>query len=235
MLLDDSDFIDTSTCEPREDVFADLAPDQRARLDRRIRYADYSAGHIFFTPEERSDQLLLVKEGRVRLYKLSPEGRSLTLFVLEPQAIFGETALVGQWLHDYFAEALTDCRVGAIDSDDLRELMVAQPAVALRMMDIITRRLRALERKLADIAFKSVPQRLAAILINLADCGIERTSDTPPAVVRYTHQQLAEMLGSYRETVTKAVGEFREAGLIRVTEEAIHLTDVRRLRELAGQ
>ena len=58
---------------------------------------------------------------------------------------------------------------------------------------------------------------------------------TPPAVVRYTHQQLAEMIGSYRETVTKAIGEFREAGLIRVEEDAIYLTDVARLRELVGR
>ena len=57
----------------------------------------------------------------------------------------------------------------------------------------------------------------------------------PPAVVRYTHQQLAEMIGSYRETVTKAISEFREAGLIRVEEDAIFLTDLARLRELVGR
>ncbi|MBC8159983.1 MAG: Crp/Fnr family transcriptional regulator [Roseiflexaceae bacterium] len=225
---------DTSACEPPDDVFAELAPELRAMIERRTSFSDYPAGYLFFTPEERTQRLLFVKSGRVRLYKLSPEGRSLTLFVLERQAVFGEAALLGDRPHDCFAEALSDCRVGALPSDEVRELMIGNPSVALRMMDVIARRLRALERKLADIAFKSVPQRLAAILLSLADCGIEQAV-SPPAVIRYTHQQLAEMLGSYRETVTKAVGEFREAGLIRITDEAIVLLDVGRLRGLAGR
>jgi CRP/FNR family transcriptional regulator, cyclic AMP receptor protein len=100
-------------------------------------------------------------------------------------------------------------------------------------MTIMSQRLRALERKLADIAFKSVPQRLATVLLNLADRqGARPDHSEPPGVVRYTHQQLAEMIGSYRETVTKAIGEFREAGLIRVEEDLIYLTDIVRLREL---
>ena len=81
-----------------------------------------------------------------------------------------------------------------------------------------------------------MPRRLATVLLSLADTqdGHEDPA-TPPAVVRYTHQQLAEMIGSYRETVTKAIGEFREAGLIRVEEDAIFLTDLARLRELVGR
>jgi CRP/FNR family transcriptional regulator, cyclic AMP receptor protein len=99
----------------------------------------------------------------------------------------------------------------------------------------MSQRLRAMESKLADIAFKSVPQRLATVLLNLANTHGEQPDNTPLAIVRYTHQQLAEMIGSYRETITKAIGEFREAGLIRVEEDAIYLTDLPRLRELVGR
>jgi CRP-like cAMP-binding protein len=145
-------------------------------------------------------------------------------------------ALAEDWVHDTFAESMTECSIGTIGRDDLRLALNAYPAAALRFMNIMSRRLRALERKLADIAFKSVPQRLATVLLNLADTHeVYPRPDTPPAVVRYTHQQLAEMIGSYRETVTKAIGEFREAGLIRVEEDAIYLTDMARLRELAGR
>lgn len=218
-----------------DDLFRDLTPEQRARLERRVVVAEYAPGHIFYTPGEQGDRLLIVRRGRVRLYKLSPEGRALTLFVLEPEAVFGEMALVDRQ-HDSFAEAMTDCSVGALGRTTLREILRDNPSVTLRFMDMMSERLRVLERKLADIAFKSVPQRLASVLLNLAACRADQPADEgPPAVVRYTHQQLAEMIGSYRETVTKAVGEFREDGLIRVEEEAIFLTDVRRLRELAGR
>jgi len=79
-----------------------------------------------------------------------------------------------------------------------------------------------------------VPQRLATVLLNLAAAQGEQPAGAAPTVVRFTHQQLAEMIGSYRETVTKAIGEFREEGLIRVEEDAIHLTDIDRLRQLVG-
>ena len=219
-----------------EDIFSDMSAEQQALLDRAISFTDYPSGQIFYAPEERCDRLYILRRGRVRIYKLSPEGRALTLLILEPSSIFGEMALAPDWVHDSFAETMTDSTIGAIRRDDMRRVLNATPAVALRFMNIMSQRLRALERKLADIAFKSVPQRLATVLLSLADTHAgDAEPTTPPAVVRYTHQQLAEMIGSYRETVTKAISEFREAGLIRVEEEAIYLTDVARLRELVGR
>lgn len=217
-----------------DDIFADLAPEQHARLERRMQHARHPAGYQFYAPGTQGEQLLIVERGRVRLYKLSPEGRALTLFVLEPPAIFGEMALVER-PHDSFAEAMTECSVATLDSDEVRRMLRANSAVALRFMDIISQRLRALEGRLADIAFKSVPQRLASLLLSLSDRAPDQpATDTPPAVVRYTHQQLAEMIGSYRETVTKAIGEFREAGLIQVEEDVIILTNMPQLRATAG-
>jgi CRP-like cAMP-binding protein len=219
-----------------EDIFRDLTPEERAPIERQISYATYPAGHLFYAPEDSGDRLLILRQGQVRIYKLSPEGRALTLLVLQPEAIFGEMILAEEWVQDSFAEALSECMVGALGRDDLRRALSTYPAVALRFMEVMSQRLRAMERKLADVAFKSVPQRLAALLLNLDDLAPERESQAgPPVVVRYTHQQLAEMIGSYRETVTKAIGEFREAGLIRVEEDAIQLTDMARLRELAGR
>ncbi len=216
-----------------EDIFAELTPEQREQFDRALSWAEYPSGQIFYAPEEPGDRLYLLRRGRVRIYKLSPEGRALTLLVLEPSSLFGEMALAPDWVHDSFAETMTDSTIGAIRRDDMRRVLNANPAVALRFMNIMGQRLRALERKLADIAFKSVPQRLATVLLNLADRQDTLPHDgAPPAVVRYTHQQLAEMIGSYRETVTKAIGELREAGLIRVDEDVIYLTDLARLREL---
>ena len=76
-------------------------------------------------------------------------------------------------------------------------------------------------------------QRLATVLLSLASYS-QASAGTPPMVVRYTHQQLAEMIGSYRETVTKTIGEFREEGLIRIEGDAIALTDTARLQALVG-
>lgn len=214
------------------DIFQDLAPTELAAIKRVSSLAHYESGHVFFSPDERDDYLHILQNGRVRLYKLSAEGRALTLAVLEPVAVFGEMSVLGPWRHDSFAEAMTACEVASISHDDLLPLMEQYPQIALRLMDLMAQRLQSMENKLADIAFKSVPQRLATVLLDLvADSGLPQNGT--PTVVRYTHQQLAEMIGSYRETVTKAVGDFRDGGLIRIEEEAIYLTDVPRLQSLA--
>jgi len=218
------------------DIFRNLAPEQREQIERLLSYKTYPAGQIFHSPDEYGEQLFVLRSGQVRLYKLSTEGRALTLAVLEAITIFGEMTLVGQWMHDTFAEAITECTIGIIDREALRRILENYPQVALSFMEIMGQRLHAIENKLADIAFKSVPQRLASVLLNLANISpAPAQADTPPAVMRYTHQQLAEMVGSYRETVTKAMGEFREAGLIRVEEETVYLTDLEELQRLANR
>ncbi|RRR66988.1 MAG: Crp/Fnr family transcriptional regulator [Candidatus Viridilinea halotolerans] len=217
------------------DIFRDLAAHERAEVERQIAYNLYAPGHGFHTPNEVGEQIFVLRSGRVRIYKLSPEGRALTLMLLEPVTIFGEMALVGQALHDTFAEALNECVIGVIGRDTLRRILERYPPVALACMELMGQRLRAMEHKLADIAFKSVPQRIASLLLNLAGVGTSNPSphDEPLSVVRYTHQQIADMIGSYRETVTKALGELREAGIIRVEDEALALVDVAALRRIA--
>jgi CRP-like cAMP-binding protein len=136
-------------------------------------------------------------------------------------------------MHDSFAEAMTECTIGVIGRDALRDILRQYPQISLRFMELMGQRLRETENKLTDIAFKSVPQRLASVLLSLA--SEVDTSGAAPSVVRYTHQQLAEMIGSYRETVTKAMGEFRDAGLIRIDEDAIRLSDLDGLERLANR
>jgi CRP-like cAMP-binding protein len=218
------------------DIFARLSPEERAEVERLIVYSVFPQGQIFHSPNEIGEQLFVLQSGRVRIYKLSPEGRALTLMVLEPRTLFGEMTLVGQWLHDTFAEAMTECVIGVIGRDVLRRILERYPQVAITFMELMGQRLRAMEDKLADIAFKNVPQRLASVLLNLA--GVppgQAQPPQPPSVVRYTHQQLAEMIGSYRETVTKAIGELREAGVIRIVDDAIFLTNLDQLQRLANR
>ncbi len=176
------------------DIFRSLEPRQRAEVERLIAYNVYAGGHLFHSPNEVGAQLFVLRSGRVRAYKLSPEGRALTLMVLEPPTIFGEMILVGQWVHDTFAEAMVECVVGAIGRDTLRQILERHPQVALALMELMGQRLRAMENKLADIAFKSVPQRLASVLLSLAGVGpAQAAGAAPSSVVRYTHQQLADM------------------------------------------
>jgi CRP-like cAMP-binding protein len=222
--------------EPAEDIFRQLEPKQRAHIESQFQDRVYASGAIIHTPHDQSDQLFLLRTGEVQIYKRSPEERMLRLFVLAPVTIFGEITMRGHW--NNFARAMTRCVIGHIERAVMQELLQTSPQLALNVMQSMGQRLNEMESKLVDIAFKNVPQRLAAVLINLA--GVPPSTArlapaSPPAIVRYTHQQLAEIIGSYRETVTKTIGEFRERGMIRVEEDVIYLTDMEKLLELVQQ
>lgn len=218
-----------------DDIISRLDAPQRERLSRVTNATVYVEGQLFHSPDERGEQLFLLLEGRVRIYKLSPEGRALTLAILEPVSLFGEMSLVGQRLHESFAEAMSDCVVGVIGRESLCHVLETCPQLTLCVMDLMGKRLRELEDKLADIAFKSVPERLATVLLDMASAVTQMQANVPPHLMRYTHQQFAELIGSYRETVTKAIGEFRENGLIRIEDNAIYLTNVEKLQQLANR
>ncbi len=215
------------------DLFQDLSEAELASLEGRMARLTVEAGRLIYSPEERSETLFLLRKGRVRLYRLSPEGKTLTTAIIEPFSLFGEMALIGQGTEDHFAEALEDCELYVLNRRDVQNLLLADPRVARRLLDLVGRRITDTERRLEEFAFKSVPQRLASLLLQLAQ-KVAEPEGTLALPTRYTHQQLAEMIGTYRETVTKVLNDFRQRGLIRIERGRILVLDPEALREMAS-
>ena len=199
------------------------------QLERRGVLRRYVKGGMIYAPEEPATELYLVKEGRVALNLLSPEGRALTVRVVEAGEIFGHAALLSDGTSDTFAEALAPTTAAVVRRDILEELMAAHPALALALMDDLGRHSQGLSRRLGSVAFKSVPGRLASVLLELAQPGGRETS----MAGKWTHQELADMINAYRETVTKVLLQFRAAKLIEMDRRGVTLLNVAGLQELA--
>jgi CRP/FNR family cyclic AMP-dependent transcriptional regulator len=208
-------------------VFRDLSPTELAQMDRQITMSTCQPGKIFYMPEDSGEVLFLLKKGQVQIYRLAPNGKKLVVATLGPGAIFGEMSLVGQGMHNTFAEAVDECLLCVMSRADIERLMREKPDVAFRFVELMGRRLTELETHLEDIAFKSIPTRLAALLLRLAN---EQGGDE---LRGYTHQDLSEMLGTYRETITQTLSEFKLQGLIAIGRKRIALRDRSRLEALA--
>ena len=197
-------------------------------LERRGLTRRYVKGGIIYAPDEPATELYLIKEGRVALNLLSQEGRTLTVRVVRAGEIFGHATLLNDGAFDTYAEALRPTTLATVRRDTLEELMIARPALALGLMDDLGRHSQALSRRLGSVAFKSVPARLASLLLELAQpSGREATTG------RWTHQELADMINAYRETVTKVLNQFRGAKLIEMDRQGVTLLNVPGLQELA--
>ena len=209
-------------------IFCDLTSADLAQLDRQITMTTCEPGKIFYMPEQTSEVLFLLKKGRVQLYRISPAGKKLVIATLGPGTFFGEMSLVGQGMHNAFAEAVEECLLCVMSRTDLERLMRTHPEVAFRFVEALGRRLTEVEAHLEDMAFKSLPARLASLLLHLAS---EAGSDNE--VDGYTHQDLAEMLGTYRETITQTLNEFRQEGLVELGRKHILILDGMALETMA--
>lgn len=210
------------------EIFQDLSDDEVEKVNQQTVLVTYRAGHLFFMPEDPAEVLFILKQGRVQLYRLSVDGRKLIVAILKPGMIFGHMALVGQRLHNTFAEALDDCVICVWNRQNVEALLLAHPRVGIRFLGALGERLFDVERRLEDVTYKRIPARLADLLIRLNGEQAEN------GVVRgYTHQALADMLGTYRETTTQALNEFQHQNLIRTGRKTIEILNKDGLKKVA--
>jgi CRP-like cAMP-binding protein len=210
------------------DVFQDLTINELAEMDRQITMATCNPGKIFYMPEDSGEVLFLLKKGRVQLYRLSPNGKKLIVATLGPGAIFGEMSLVGQGMHNTFAESVDECLLCVMSRADVERLMREKPQVAFRFVEALGDRVTQLESSLEEIAFKSIPARLASLLLRL-----DKEQGQHNAVKGYTHQDLGEMLGTYRETITQTLNDFKSEGLIEIGRKHVSLLELESLESLS--
>ncbi|MDQ7024571.1 MAG: Crp/Fnr family transcriptional regulator [Anaerolineae bacterium] len=210
------------------DVLQDLSPKEIDDVGYNTRMINYSAGHLFYMPDDPGEVMFILKAGRVQLYRLSTDGRKLVVAIMQPGAIFGHMALIGQGLHNTYAQALDDCTICVWNRESVENIIRDKPQVALRFLNAVGQRLSQAEERLTEITFKHIPARLAGLLLRLS---AENGNITE--LKGFTHQYLADMLGTYRETVTQTLNDFKSQNLVEVSRKRIQILDLSGLGEIA--
>ncbi len=211
------------------DIFQDLSPDDLKEMDQKTTMSTCEPGRVFYAPEDTGEVLFLLKKGRVQLYRLSPDGKKLIVAILEEGSIFGEMSFIGQGMHNTFAESIDDCTLCVMSRQDIENLIQEKPLVGIRFMEAMAVRLQKTEAKLEELAFKGIPARLSSLLLSLS-----AEENGASIVDGYTHQDLAEMLGTYRETTTQILNNFKGAGWIEIGRKRIVLLDQEAISDVSG-
>lgn len=220
-------------CISEVDIFRDLSAAEMDAIGAAAPMRAYRRGELLFSPQKPVEMLFILKKGRVRIFRVSEDGRALTTAIVSPGTIFGEMVVLGQRMYDNFAEALEDAVVCTMDRADVHTHLLADPRIAARITAVLGERLTEMEQRYSDSVFKSVPQRLAAMLLTLAREQRRLLGSRSP-VVRLTHEQLAALVGTSRETATKILGEFADRGLVRLGRGRITVVDPGRLETEAN-
>jgi CRP/FNR family cyclic AMP-dependent transcriptional regulator len=199
------------------EVFRPLSEPERTWLAESTTMVSCERGRVFYTPDEPGEVVFILKRGRVDLYRIAPDGRKLVVSTLGPHTIFGEMGLLGQGMYGCYAEAAEDSLICVLSRADLQALIRRNPEVGLRLLAELGNQLRQRDEELEALAFRGLPARLAMLLL--------READIYGTIEGYTHQDLAERLGTYRETVSQLLGRFRNEGLVSVEPRRIRLLD----------
>ena len=218
----------------RLNFFPDATGEQMQALVQTIHPKAFQKGEMIYFPGELANHVYLVREGMIRLAKITPEGRSLTLEMFNPGDIFGEMALAGQDRRSETAEAMRDCAIWAVPRTTLQAIVEQNPKMALQITKIIGFRRLQIENKVSNL-LSTVPVRLARLILTLAerypgplDLG-RRTIK-----IRLTHQDMGDLIAANREIVTATLNRFKKDDVIGINGTTIVLTNERELYHISG-
>ncbi len=215
-------------------LFAGLSETDMQAIGHATTMTHCSRGQQIMAPDDPPDRIHIIKKGRVRVYRMSPEGKQLTLDIYEKGTILGDMDLLGQDpLPEAYAEALDDGVVCTITPDELKRLIERYPSVGLNIIRHLSGRLQSAERELEAMAYQRVDQRLARKLLDLGQRFGISTARGTLIQARLTQQELAEMIGTTRETLAHTLGDFRRSGLLEASRHNVVIRDAERLADIA--
>ena len=201
-------------------LFSGLPEEELERFAELTRERAYPKGSVILFQDDPGDSLFVLRAGRVKVVLIGEDGREVILGVLEPGAHFGELALIDDQPRSAHVIAMEDAQLLILRREDFRRRVEANPTVAWALLSELSRRLRRADVKIGGLVLLDVPGRIARLLLDLAGEGEGDLIEKP-----LTHQTIAQMIGASRETVSRAMKEFQDAGLIRVERRRIAIGD----------
>lgn len=209
--------------------FSGMSPEAVTRIEAFVYHREYEPRQIVFFPDDQCDFVYWVRSGRVKVTRVSGDGRELTFRHLMPGDMLGEECMVNRNRRYDYAEAMTPSVLCLMRIDDFRRALREENELTLRVAERLCRRIIEMEQVLSDTVFNPVRSRVAATLIRLYRLEQEQGGVS----LRVTHQEIANLTGSTRETTTAVLHSLRSDGLIDIANRRLTIRDPGALENLA--
>ncbi len=205
------------------DIFRDLSDNEIEQIEAMVKMIDCKKGHVFFSPDENVEVLYMLKKGKVQIYTINHDGRRLIVDTLGPGTFFGEMSLTAQSMQEFFAEAVEDSLVCVLGRSDIEALIMYKPIVAIRLLEIVSQRLLLARLRFEETVLQSATIRVCSTLLRLSQDSL---------LIKMTHQELADTIGLFRETVTTILDELHSSGILELSRRKILIRDRSELKRI---
>ena len=213
-------------------LLAQLGAEELSTLANVVALEEVRRRRVIFLPGDPGTSVFFVNGGRVKISRVTRDGKELTLAYRGPGEIFGELCLVDGGARAEMAEAMENALITEVPRAEFEKLLGTHAAIGASLTRVLCERRRELENKVEDLVFRDVNAKLAELLLRLGnDYGVDDARGTLVAV-KITHQEMANLIGSTRETVSLTLSQFKRNNLIATDGRKIILTDREGLKAL---
>ncbi len=210
--------------------FADLTDEEIKALSSATKRRTFRSGEVIFHRDDPGQVLYMIKEGKVKICIISPDGQEVSLTVFGKGEVFGEFAILDGLPRSADAVALEKVECYTLQRSDFQNVILKNPKIAILVLESMSKRLRNTNNMVEDLIFLDVYGRVAKKLLELADAHGVKTEDGVIIDVRLTQQELASMVGASRESVNKVLGYFTDKKFISTDKHRITIHRVNDLK-----
>ena len=211
----------------------DLSVPQLRRVQKIAKIHEFSAGALIFRKADAADHMFLVIAGRVKIFSYSSARRRKTFAYLGAGEFFGEMAIICDAGRTASALAVTDCRLLIIHKKDFKRLMCKDVKLCHKLLRAVSERLRRADEEIESLLFRNILGRVAKVLHDLYSSHGRQTQRGAEIIEHYTHQELADLVGTTREPLSRALAMLRHADLVDTRQGRIVILAPRKLEALA--
>ncbi|HOM42299.1 MAG TPA: Crp/Fnr family transcriptional regulator [Bacillota bacterium] len=212
-------------------IFSELEDEFLEKIYKISRVRKYEKGRIIFMEGEPGEAFFYIKSGLVKVSKLSRDGREHILHVLNEGHVFAEVTLFSNTEYPATAEVLEEAEIGIIKNEDLEKVIKENPDLSLQLIKYLNKRLVEAHMKIRNLALYDTYERTAQALVKLAEDYGRKSSKGVNLDISISRQELANLVGTTRETVIRALTAFKKEHLIGIEKNTITIFDLEKLKE----
>jgi CRP-like cAMP-binding protein len=193
-------------------------------------FKSFKKGEYIYLPDQSSDKIFFIEDGRVKIGSFSDSDKEITKAILGVGEVFGELSMIGETKRRDFAFAMEDTKLCAISVDEMKSLMKDHNSISLFLMKIMGSRVLAMEQRLESLVFKDSKSRIIEYLVNQVETRGQRVGYEWVLRNFITHQEIANLTATSRQTVTTLLNDLRNKDIITFDRRRLLVRDIDALK-----
>ncbi|MFT8315303.1 MAG: Crp/Fnr family transcriptional regulator [Clostridium sp.] len=206
-------------------VFSQLSENILEEILKLQSTKKYKKGEIIFFEGDKGEAFFFVKSGKVKIYKTSLDGRDITLNILGEGSIFAEVTLFNDVSYPATVETMENSEIGIILNKDIEKMILSNNELALQIIKVLSKRLYRSQKTIKDMAFSDTYNRTSRTLLDLCERHGKETKTGIEIDIDITRQDIANMVGTSRETVSRIISDLKKEGVVDTSAKKIIIID----------